>query len=1106
MFALLRGSLAALVLVVAGGDRSVAPLVTTADDLLQVARLRCESQSNPLAVDRLRPRLSWTLTSEVRGARQSAYRVRVASDPALLAWGFSDRWDSGKTPSARSIQVVYDGEELRSAERVYWQVRVWDEAGLPSPWSPVATWTMGLLDPADWHARWIAAPEDAPAASLAGARWIWGTTTSSPDAPPPATWWFTKEFALPADPRVEDAMITITADNEYVLFVNEVEVGRDLVWNRGESYLLSDRLRSGETNRIRIRAVNSGVEPSSAGVVARLVVRFADGGEFVVGTDDTWRAVPEGEEEGRAARTLAAYGAAPWGEFPLHGPPAHRSPLLRGEWGGEEPVVRATVYVSGLGHHELFVNGTRVGDRFLDPAWSTYEKTTYYATHDVTALLREGTNAFGVMLGKGFYDTRGDRRNQYVYAGGTPTLILQLLLELEDGTRRVFGTDASWRWTRGPHLHDSILGGCDYDARRMPQGWSEPGFDDAAWSEVVETGAPVTTLVAAASPPLRVFDELGPVSVDEPAPGHGVWDFGRNLSARPRLRVRGPAGATVRLTHGEMRHGSTPGRDDGAEGVDQTGIGTPSYIEYTLRGGGEETWFPPFFYAGFRYLEVTGAVPAGRPNPDGRPEILSLTSQHVRADAEEIGRFACSNERFNRIAEIVDRSVRSNLSHVFTDCPHREKLGWMETSYLMGPSIAFRYDTSRLLAKVARDIRDAQTEDGLVFMIAPDYPACSETYRFSTEWGVAAVFVPWLAYRWYGDEAVLAESYSSMTRYVDHLAGYTGEEGVLPPLGAGDWYDHGHGEDPGVSRYTPIDLTATATLIQAAALVARVGEVLDRPSAEVARYEELAARLRRGFRARYLDAAAAVFTHLGSPQTANAIGFAAGAVTLEEEESFLTAIVDDLRRRGHQHTTGEIGHRYLLRALADHGRSEVIFRMTDREERGSYGGIVAGGWTSMVETWDAREGWSKLHGMLGHILEWFQGDVAGIRLHPTIPAFREFEVAPHVVGDLTWARASHRSPYGEIRVEWRRRDEAFELDLDVPVNSVAHLVLPTSRPESVRESGAVISDAPGVTFLRAGESGAEYRVESGRYRFRCAPLSAGEESSPRRSGSTPLPW
>jgi alpha-L-rhamnosidase len=401
-----------------------------------------------------------------------------------------------------------------------------------------------------------------------------------------------------------------------------------------------------------------------------------------------------------------------------------------------------------------------------------------------------------------------------------------LHLEFADGTSRDVGTDGSWRTHYGPLTFSCIYGGEDFDARLEPQGWDSPGFDATGWRAAAGVEAPGGVLIAQSSPPLRVQQTFPSVSRNEVKPGIAVYDLGQNFAGWPRIEVSGAAGDQVKLTPGELL--------DANGLVTQRSSGGPQYFTYTLKGVGVEVWSPRFSYYGFRYVQV---------ETTGAPVIRSLTGQFVHLDAPRIGSFRCSNDLLNRIHALIDAAIRSNLQHVLTDCPHREKLGWLEESHLMGPSLLYNWDLRTFLPKIIRDTREAQTIDGLIPDIAPEYVTFGSGFRDSPEWGSAAVALPWLAWTWYGDRQPLADSYLTMSRYMDYLQSRSA--GHLLLYGLGDWYDIGP-HRPGVSQLTPQGFTATAYWLTDLRILEQIARLMGRDR-EAAKSAEQAASVQAAF-------------------------------------------------------------------------------------------------------------------------------------------------------------------------------------------------------------------------------------------------------------------
>jgi alpha-L-rhamnosidase len=872
---------------------------------LTVDDLRCEYGTNPMGIDVSAPRLSWKLQSHVGGARQSAYRILVSSSRELLARDRGDLWDSGRVESDDTVLIPYAGKPLASTSQAVWKVRVWDGNGRTSGWSEVAAWTMGLLEPGEWTARWI-----------------------------------------------------------------------------------SD---------------------------------------------------PAGSE----------------------------SPLFRREFSVRPGLVRATIHVSGLGQYELFANDRKVGDDVLSPGWTKYDRTVLYDTRDLTPFLQPGTNAIGMMLGKGMYRVDGGRYTKFTGSFGALKAIAQLHLEYQDGSSEVIATDDRWRTAPGPITFSCIYGGEDYDARREPRGWSTTGFDDSVWQRATVTEGPGGVLrgFSSAAPPLGTFETLVPVRVNRISDRVSVYDLGQNASLMPRLAVHGAAGSSVTITPGELVN------QDGT--VDRQSVGGgQSYWKYTLAGGQRETWFPKFFYHGARYLQIerTGAdLTAPLPTVDALEGVV------VHSTAPAIGSFESSDGLFNRIHTLIRWAQRSNLVSVITDCPHRERLGWLEQYHLNGSALRYEFDLARVFEKGMRDMADSQLSNGLVPDIAPEYTVFEEGFRDSPEWGSAFVIVPWQQYLWTGDLELLRRYYDGMARYVAYL-GSRATEGIVSH-GLGDWYDIGPG-DPGKAQLTPIALTATGFYYYDTVILSRVAALLGKTE-DAKRFSAQAQRIREAFNARFFDSAR--HRYANGSQTANAMPLVMELVDPANRSAAVDAIVTDVTTRGNALTAGDVGYRYLLRALADAGRSDVIFAMNHQSEKPGYGYQLAHGATSLTEAWNADRRSSQNHFMLGHLVEWLYHDLAGIGADGEAPGFKTIRIAPQPVGGLTWVKASLDTIRGRVTTHWTRSGRTFSLQIEIPPNTNASVAVPVDEGEKV-----AIDAPPGDA--RAEQIGAvrgtvTFRVPSGTWKF-----------------------
>jgi len=1035
----------------------------------EVENLRCEYLENPLGIDVAKPRLSWVLEDDKRGQKQTAYQILVASSPEILAKDQGDLWDSGKVVGDQSIQVEYAGKPLESQKACHWKVRVWDKDGEASDWSVPAQFVTGKMKPDEWSANWIAFPTRKERLDLEGASWIWALKEGeNSDSVAPGACRMTRRFTIPEGAGIEYADLICTADNSATVTLNGKLVAEITDWKGGKPSYVGDLLVPGE-NVLEVMAVNGGQGASPAGMICKMEILLSDGQRILIVSDEQWTAAI-GTEQAQPASIVAAWGEGQWGRNARFDYQGSGLPVFRKTFTVKDGLKEAFVNVSGLGHYDLYLNGQKVGDHFLSAPWSLYEKTAYYDTFDLTGLLKKGENEFRIMLGKGFYNTHGDRRTHSVYRNFELMAILEARLKYADGGADMIVTDRSWDVALGPITHSCILGGSDYDATL-----AEP----AEWRKAKITRA-TGTLISAESPPMKHFDRLAPIKpAEEPEPSVFVYDFGQNMSATPAFTVRGKKGQLIKWIPAEQRHGQTDRRNNGTGRVNPAGVGAGSRWEYRLNGGGAEQWQDPFNYSGFQYLELVGGVPAGHPNPDGLPVVEKIESVHVRSSARQVGDFACSNPLFMKICKSIDWAVRSNLAHVLTDCPHREKMGWLEVSYLMGPSISRRYDLSRLYAKVTRDIRDSQGEDGVIYTVAPNYPDFKDGFRYTPEWGAAGVILPWQLYRWYGDERVLQENLPAMKAFVDYMKRTS--NGLVPKPGLGDWYDYGHGKGNGPSKFTPAELSAMATFYRCADIVSKTAAVLGEKE-DAATYRQLAAEIRTKFNETFYDGNGQYKNH-GSCQTANSMALVTGLCEPDHEKAVLEAVLADLKMRGYQQTAGDVGFHYLMEALGRYGCGEAVSKILNRRDEGSYGSIIDWGWTALPEAWNANTSASMNHCMLGHAQQWFYCDLLGIRQADDSVAFKKIVIKPAYETGVEWAKGYYDSVKGRVSVDWKKASGHALVTVTIPANSTALVYVPAKDAGSVTESGKPAGEAESVKFLRMENNAAVYEVGAGNYQF-----------------------
>ncbi|MET0394232.1 MAG: family 78 glycoside hydrolase catalytic domain [Chitinophagaceae bacterium] len=888
--------------------------------------LRCEYKQDPQGIETPHPQLGWQLRSAGRNVLQTAYRILVADDPALLQRGTGNMWDSRKIVSGASLQVPYQGKALLPAKKYFWKVMVWDNHGNTSAWSNTASWQMGLPEAKDWaQAQWIA----------------------------------------------------YDVIHDTAIIAPHVHLNGKKSWGTRRNVL----------------------------------------------------------------------------------------PLLRKRFTIQKPIKSATAFICGLGHFELSINGEKAGDHFLDPGWTDYRKQALYVVFDLTHRLRQGDNAIGVMLGNGFFYIPGQRYRKMTGAYGLPKMIMRTVIEYTDGTVEDIVSDQSWKTAASPVIFSSIFGGEDYDAGLEQPAWNTSTFDDSRWRPVMATTGPAA-LDAQTADPVKVMEKFRPVAKQQVKPGTWVFDLGQNFSGIPALTVRGNKGDTVRIYGAELIN------DDGT--ANQRATGSPSYFTYILKGSGQETWQPRFSYTGFRYLEVR-CLPAD--SHQRAPQLIDIEGWHVRNATAAAGSFACSNPLFNRIDTLIDWAVKSNMVSLFTDCPHREKLGWLEQTYLMGSSVHYGYDIALLNRKMIADMMQAQYPDGRIPEIVPEFTAFTPPFDESPEWGSAAIILPWYHYQWYGDKQTLTESYDMMKRYVRYLQGRATDN--ILSHGLGDWYDLGPNR-PGFPQMTKAGVTATATWYYALTIMEQVAKLLGKPADEK-EYRQQAATVKTSFNQRFFDPQRLQYD--SASQTANAIALFTGLAEPQHRAAVLSALVQDLHSRNYALTAGDIGFRYVLRTLEQAGRNDVIFAMNNRDDVPGYGYQLKNGATALTESWQALPVVSNNHFMLGHLMEWFYSGLVGIRAAGDAVAFNKIIIDPGPVGNMDWARAAFQSPYGLIASGWKKQDGLFELEVEIPANTTAVIYLPATSASVITESGRLLRTTGSVRIHGFENGKARIRVGSGQYHF-----------------------
>jgi len=792
--------------------------------------------------------------------------------------------------------------------------------------------------------------------------------------------------------------------------------------------------------------------PLPARARAEVRVRTRDDGapDDDARNDDGWGAwsTPAVVERGLTAPDWTAELVGPgYDEGPVE---TRRAPLVRAGFavpGAEVRSARLHLTAHGLVQAEL--NGRRVGDDELVPGWTPYDQRLRVHTYDVTDLVRPGENAVGAWLADGWF------RGRYGFEGGTRDLygthvgVLAQLEVVTDAGTVVVGSDGSWRSAPGPLTRASLYDGETYDARLVPAGWSEPGFDDAAWSPVVVHPLDRSVLAAPDGPPVRCTGELTPVGVTRaPGPdGEDGWllDLGQNHSGRLRLAVpAAPAGTVVRVRHAEVLQDGT---------LYTRTLRDAAATDEVVLDGEAVTWEPRFTVHGFRYAHVSGW-----PGEPTAAEIEgAVVSRVLHTDMARTGWFASSDPALDRLHENVVWSLRSNFVDIPTDCPQRdERLGWTGDIQAFAPTAAFLYDVHGMLADWLRSLSSEQERfGGTVPVYVPWIPGGTfwQPSQDIAGWGDAATLVPEALHRDSADRDLLARQYASATAWVDKAAGLAGPDRLWDTgMQLGDWLDPTAPPEDPLQAQTDPHLVATAYLARSARSVADVARTLGRDD-DAARYSRLADEVRAAYQGRYVGTGAPAH----DTQTAHALSIV-----------FDLLPGDDARRRAGERLaalvrgggctvgTGFAGTPLVADALSSTGQVDAAYALLLSHASPSWLAMVDLGATTIWERWDSMltdgtvnpgDMTSFNHYALGSVADWMHRVVAG--LAPAEPGYRRLRVAPRPGGGLTRAQARHVTPYGTAEVGWSLADGELVVRCTVPVGTTAEVDVPGLEPTVV---------------------------------------------------------
>ncbi|GAO41384.1 alpha-L-rhamnosidase [Flavihumibacter petaseus] len=703
------------------------------------------------------------------------------------------------------------------------------------------------------------------------------------------------------------------------------------------------------------------------------------------------------------------------------------APIFRKGVKWDKPVRSARAYIAAAGLYELSVNGQRVGNHRLDPMYTRFDRRTLYVTYDITALLQPGDNAFGVLLGNGWYNHQSTAVWDFHKAPwrGRPAFCMDVRVEFTDGTIGYLSTGKDWKTSLSDIDFNSIYTAEHIDAgkRDVIEGWNTPAFKDTAWKHVTLRAAPSMNIIAQAMVPIERVEKVEPVSFKQINDTVWLYDLGRNIAGITSITATGPKGTVLRLKHAE--------RLDSAGRADQSNIDVhyrphdnsdPFQTDiYTLSGKDNDSFAPRFNYKGFQYVEVTASQPI-------KLTQQSLTGWFMHSNVPPLGKLTASNPLIEKIWQATNNSYLSNLYGYPTDCPQREKNGWTGDAHIAVETGLYNFDGITVYEKWLADHRDEQQPNGVLPSIIPT-GGWGYEWGNGPDWTSTIAIIPWTVYLFYGDDHLLKDSYEAIKKYVDRITAIS--PSGLTTWGLGDWIP--------VKSQSPVELTSTAYYYRDVTILAKAATLLGKKE-DAQQYRALAEKIKAAYNAKYFQPAKASY---GSGfQTELSVSLVMGLVPDDAVKSVAATLAAAVRNNGYKLDVGLLGTKAILNALSDNGYADVAYRLAASDQYPSWGYWIANGATTLYENWpiNAKSDISLNHIMFGEIGAWFFKGLGGIKPTEENPGFKKIKLEPHFVPALDSFSVSHDGPYGTIRSSWIREGRTVLYTVVIPPNTTAEIL------------------------------------------------------------------
>ena len=749
------------------------------------------------------------------------------------------------------------------------------------------------------------------------------------------------------------------------------------------------------------------------------------------------------------------------------------SPMFRKQFSTSRKITSARAYITSHGLYEAFINGKRVGDAYLTPGWTSYNKRLQYQAYDVTPLMSPGSNTIGVALGSGWY--RGilaweDNKNIY---GKYLDLLMQLTITYADGSTEHIVSDESWRSSTGAIRYSEIYHGEINDARLDKKDWFMNSYDDSKWSGVQVLDLPKDHIVATRNEPIKAQEQFPAKRIFKTPKGELVVDFGQNLVGYARLKVSGNAGDSVKVYHAEVLDKSGNFYTENLRAARQENI-------YILKGDGIENFEPRFTFQGFRYVKVEG-FPG-----ELKPENISAIALY--SNMEPTGTFTSSHTLINQLQHNIQWGQKGNFLDVPTDCPQRdERLGWTGDAQVFARTASFNMDVNNFFAKWLLDLSADQLPNGSIPFVVPN--VLGENASGSAGWADAGVIIPWTMYIHYGDSGILRQQYTSMTKWIGFMQQASRNNLWNRGFHFGDWLFYRPADDnDGRAAVTDKYLISQCFFAYSTQLMMNAANVLGKTD-DVKKYSYLLKDVRNAFIREYVTPSGRL---VSSTQTAYVLALHFDMLPEELRQQAATRLAQNVRDYGNHLTTGFLGTPYLCHVLSRFGHTDVAYRLLLQESYPSWLYPVRMGATTIWERWDGQKPDSTFqtpgmnsfnHYAYGAIGDWMYRVVAGIDTEESGPGYKHIRIMPHIGGNLTEVKATYTSDYGLIVSHWRVDSSNVHLNVEIPPNTTAKIYVPAASVERVTENNKTVSASKEIRVIGKEKEYLVIEAGSGKYQF-----------------------